>query len=123
MSGLDPAAPLFEYVLIRNTTQCLDKTDANFVDVIHTASKIFGVFEAVGHADFYPNGGFVPMPGCGNILTSVSCSHNRAIEYLIESVNGTIKFLSKKCSILGPEGPKDCSNDLLVPMGYHLPKE
>ena len=39
----------------------VDWTDADFVDVIHTAGMaVFGTLEAWGHADYYPNGGDLP---------------------------------------------------------------
>lgn len=59
--GLDPARPFFE---IPETPEKLDPTDANFVDVIHTCAGLLGFFEATGHADFYPNNGIPPQPGC-----------------------------------------------------------
>lgn len=43
----------------------LSKTDANFVDVIHTNGGMLGFPISVGHADFYPNGGGIYQPGCG----------------------------------------------------------
>lgn len=43
----------------------LDKTDADFVDVIHTNSGIFGKIEPSGHIDFYVNGGQT-QPICKN---------------------------------------------------------
>ena len=62
---MDPAGPYYEYhhPLVR-----LDPTDATFVDVIHTDSKSilikgFGSEQAMGHADYYPNGGY-HQPGC-----------------------------------------------------------
>jgi len=62
ISGLDPASPYFKNYgrLVR-----LDETDANFVDAIHTdiGSRGFGIRQAVGHADFYPNGGH-SQPAC-----------------------------------------------------------
>ena len=48
----------------------LDKSDALFVDVIHTDAEEFGITKPIGHADFYPNEGTSPQPGCNNILTS-----------------------------------------------------
>jgi hypothetical protein len=50
----------------------LDPTDAIFVDVIHTdISKPlelgYGIIQAVGHVDFYPNGG-AHQPGLSNQL-------------------------------------------------------
>lgn len=58
--GLDPALPFF--ASLRNSWK-LDKEDADFVDVIHTNSGIFGKIEATGHVDFYVNGGF-SQPAC-----------------------------------------------------------
>ena len=59
MPGLDPAGPLFE-----QTTEevRIDKSDAAFVDIIHTNGGnedrgFLGINAAVGHADFFPNGG------------------------------------------------------------------
>ena len=59
--GLDPAGPLFwDSPKIR-----LDKSDAGFVDVIHTCAGYMGYKDPIGHADFYPNGGTWVQPGCG----------------------------------------------------------
>lgn len=71
LSGLDPAEPHFSKTdpIVR-----LDPTDADFVDVIHTDAGPFlsgglGIFEPVGHVDFYPNGG-IDQPGCrGGVLS------------------------------------------------------
>jgi len=42
----------------------LDKDDAIFVDVVHTASGVQGISQPIGHVDFYPNNGKSPQPGC-----------------------------------------------------------
>lgn len=60
ISGLDPAGPGF---FLRGPNMRLDPTDADFVDVIHTAAGTFGHFANLGHVDFYPNGG-VKQPNC-----------------------------------------------------------
>jgi len=104
ITGLDPAYPFFSWY---DTHQRLDRTDAKFVDVIHTNSG-FLVEGAVsfpmpiGHADFYPNGGH-SQPGCIFIKTKAilellrACSHVRALEYFIESINSPIGFKSVLC--------------------------
>lgn len=67
--GLDPALPLFTTPLKDGK---LDKTDAEFVDVLHTDALKEGKVEACGHADFYMNGG-IEQPGCksSNILSKI----------------------------------------------------
>ena len=47
-----------------------------FVDVIHTAGKWVGNEEVIGHADFYPNHGRAPQPGCEERESlDLTCSH------------------------------------------------
>lgn len=60
--GLDPALPGFE--IISPIENRLDKSDAQFVDVIHTCGGVLGYFSDIGHVDFYPNGGVPSQPGC-----------------------------------------------------------
>ncbi|GBP41436.1 Lipase member H [Eumeta japonica] len=63
LRSLDPARPLFEFPE-RDATERLDKSDAQFVDVIHTCAGVLGYLEPLGHIDFYPNHGTAPQPGC-----------------------------------------------------------
>ena len=58
--GLDPALPLFTTPF--NDSK-LDKSDADFVDVLHTDALKEGKVETCGHIDFYVNGG-IEQPGC-----------------------------------------------------------
>ena len=62
---MDPADPYFQGTDIKVR---LDPSDADFVDVIHTddssiLSLGLGAAQAMGHVDFYPNGGY-NQPGC-----------------------------------------------------------
>jgi hypothetical protein len=59
--GLDPAGPLFDFQSIPR--QRLDRTDAKFVDVVHTHSGALGEISPSGHVDFYFNQGG-RQPGC-----------------------------------------------------------
>lgn len=64
--ALDPAEPLFQGLPAAGR---VDSTDAKLVEVVHTNALNFyskfglGMTEAVGHVDFFPNGG-EHMPGC-----------------------------------------------------------
>jgi len=102
ITGLDPAGPLFDGY---DEKAGLQKSDADFVDVIHTHGKNgvilnLGTMRPLGDVDFYPNGGGV-QPGCINKFSQFdkqhrrpwdhpllpTCSHMRAINYYTESVN------------------------------------
>ncbi|KAL1469753.1 hypothetical protein MTO96_040871 [Rhipicephalus appendiculatus] len=84
ITGLDPAAPLFEGY---DHTSRLDPTDATLVDVIHSNGDSFlrgglGAFEPLGHVDYYPNGGKAQL-GCNSVfvgaLSDIFCEHSQWI--------------------------------------------
>lgn len=127
ITGLDPAGMLFE-----GTAVALSRSDATFVDVIHTnmgdIRKLqLGLPGALGHVDFYPNGGAF-QPGCPtypkvnisvllsasspteafiSVMESVACSHYAAPKMFIESLmNKNCNFTSYPC----PAGWKDFDN-------------
>ncbi|XP_053658084.1 lipase member H-like [Anopheles marshallii] len=76
--ALDPAGPLFGR---DQPSERVDAFDAAYVEVIHTNKGLLGHRDALGQADFYPNGG-QSQPGC---LTS-TCSHEKAVEYFRRSL-------------------------------------
>jgi len=117
---MDPAQPSFEK---HGTAVRLDKSDAIFVDVIHTdgnSSDItkpgFGLMQESGHVDFYVNGGAGPQPGChnplqglldilgkkrgliDNLANQIACSHGRAHDVFLESIVSTCAFTGYSCS-------------------------
>ncbi|GFR66356.1 pancreatic lipase-related protein [Elysia marginata] len=120
ITGLDPAGPSFESY---SANVRLDKSDASFVDVIHTdaeglISSGFGIRTSIGHVDFWPNGG-EHQPGCPDetygILTilkpeagvdTLACSHMRCLDFFSNSIN--------LCTY-DPQG--SCT------MGYHVSSE
>ena len=76
ITGLDPSGPLFYSV---GAPDRLDRTDAQFVDVIHTAGYWVGSTRPAGHVDFFPNRGRAPQPGCERSESlDLSCSHFQA---------------------------------------------
>ncbi|XP_033746644.1 pancreatic triacylglycerol lipase-like [Pecten maximus] len=140
ISGLDPAEPDFRD---KSTNRRLDKSDATFVDIIHTDGSKFkllsgyGLLTPMGHVDFYPNMG-QHQPGCdekpvisaidkilhgsiGGATNSVTCSHHRAIEYYIESINSVCKFYGHACpsaSEFDNGACLDCPESGCPVMGY-----
>ncbi|RWS03031.1 pancreatic lipase-related protein-like protein [Dinothrombium tinctorium] len=65
VTALDPAGPGFKK---KDPKFRLAPTDASYVEVIHTDAgnmviEGFGLEDAVGHHDYYPNGG-LQQPGC-----------------------------------------------------------
>lgn len=106
IAGLDPAGWLYE-----NSRATLTKSDAQYVDVIHTnAGSIknfrIGLNQSVLHVDFYPNGGTV-QTGCKdkphliptNYLDVITCSHYKATELFIESLsNRNCSFIAYGCA-------------------------
>ncbi|XP_045101019.1 pancreatic triacylglycerol lipase-like isoform X2 [Portunus trituberculatus] len=112
VTGLDPAGPLFYFV---SNDKRLYKTDAEFVDVLHTNGGSIikgecGLTEPLGHVDYYPNGG-QHQPGCllGEglevfeyvDLLKGACSHMRAPLLWIESIAAVppaLPFTSWPCS-------------------------
>ena len=116
ITGLDPADPGFG---LNGPDGRLDKTDAEFVDVLHTNSGMLWegaltIKNPIGHVDFYPAGGS-HQPGCsevclgglcGNLdfddILRGGCSHLRANHYLRESIlargKGRNRYLAWSCN-------------------------
>ncbi|KAL5280255.1 hypothetical protein ACFFRR_004303 [Megaselia abdita] len=90
--ALDAAGPLFSY---DDLSWRVCKTDANYVECIHTNAGTLGFTENLGQADFYVNGG-KSQPGCGLDLSG-SCAHSRAYEYFAESIRDN-NFVSSSCT-------------------------
>ncbi|XP_006891814.1 PREDICTED: endothelial lipase [Elephantulus edwardii] len=97
ISGLDPAGPMFEGVDIHKR---LSPDDADFVDVLHTNTRSFGlnigIRMPVGHIDIYPNADDF-QPGCGfndvwgsfaigTIPEAMTCEHERAVHLFVDSM-------------------------------------
>ncbi|KAH1002997.1 pancreatic lipase-related protein 2 isoform X1 [Dendroctonus ponderosae] len=116
ITGLDAASPLFRSNHFREKNKKLDRTDARYVDVLHTDASPFladgfGLWEPIGHADFFPNGG-QQQPGCrdrrssvlitqlegGKLTRESACSHIRAFQLFTETIS----------SKLGPPGAAPC---------------
>ncbi|XP_059050838.1 hepatic triacylglycerol lipase-like [Achroia grisella] len=99
VTGLDAAGPLWT-----GNTNALNSSAAQYVEVIHTDGGRLGIFNPIGDADFYPNGGRHPQPGC---LTTM-CSHIRAYTLFASSVI-TDHFQSSLCTDVEQAENVQCS--------------
>ncbi|XP_060529296.1 pancreatic triacylglycerol lipase-like [Cylas formicarius] len=119
ITGLDAASPLFRNDHFREKHKKLDSSDAKYVDIIHTDSSPFvtdgfGIWEPIGHVDFFPNGG-QEQPGCrdprssivvthleGTLNRETACSHVRAFRLFTETLlnkanNQKCRFIAFSC--------------------------
>lgn len=100
--GLDPALPLFNE---DDEDSRLNDNDAEYVEIIHTNAKCYGMSKAIGSADFYVNGG-EKQPGCW----IDRCHHSRSVNYFTESLEPSKQFTAKWCENIDDE-------DSVVTMG------
>ncbi|XP_049868595.1 lipase member H [Pectinophora gossypiella] len=97
ITGLDPARPLFEFPEMPANFR-LEKSDAEFVDIIHSCAGVYGYRNSHGHADFYPNSGRPRQPGCeGPQYMIEGCSHGRSCEFYNESISSDVPFIAYPC--------------------------
>ncbi|XP_077498357.1 pancreatic triacylglycerol lipase-like [Amblyomma americanum] len=146
ITGLDPAEPYFQKM---PKEVRLDPTDANFVDAVHSDGASFvtdilkgeglGMYDPVGHVDFYPNGG-IKMPGCdlgsrvfkfvteglvGGARAIGICHHQRAIDYVLETITdvhcSSLAFACPSYELFERGRCADCGRDgsLCARMGMH----
>ncbi|KAK0075277.1 hypothetical protein PV325_007129 [Microctonus aethiopoides] len=116
ITGVDPASPCFGFPVLKRAEDRLDPTDAIFVDIIHTDEGVYGMRQICGHADFFPNGGDAPQPGCTGIDQN-RCSHKKSTEYTIESINIPQRFPAFQCDSWNNYKDGNCANNPVAYMG------
>ncbi|CAG9819198.1 unnamed protein product [Phaedon cochleariae] len=119
ITGMDPAEPHFSNTV---APVRLDRSAAQYVDVIHTDARGFisgagglGIIEPIGHVDYYPNGGR-DQPGCTKGISQfirdnnnsifdgfrryVSCNHLRSHQIFLDSLkkDSRCKYLTVTCT-------------------------
>ncbi|KAK0181503.1 hypothetical protein PV327_003782 [Microctonus hyperodae] len=121
ITALDPAGPGFSH----SRDEHIDNRSARFVDIIHTDRGYYGYEENTGTADFYPNDGKRPQPGCprgGPLLSPTDlCSHWRSWRYYAESVIDVNAFPATLCDNFQNYLKGECSDNPVVNMGYGAP--
>ncbi|XP_034831145.1 lipase member H-B-like [Maniola hyperantus] len=105
ITGLDPAGPCFRNL---GPDQRIDRSDADFVDIVSTNIDGFGMAAPVGHVNFYVNGGeFQP----GDIIwdfCTVMCSHIRSYSLWMSALQNPNSFIAIECSSVQQARDKKC---------------
>uniref|UniRef100_A0A1Y1L7L7 Lipase domain-containing protein n=1 Tax=Photinus pyralis TaxID=7054 RepID=A0A1Y1L7L7_PHOPY len=120
ITALDAAGPLYESAAANKS---LTKTDALFVDVIHTTSS-FGMWKNCGKVDFHPNCEVRPQPGCRDPSPTVGsapvadtlCSSLRSVEYMTESIQST-QLIAISCGLCSRYCHPDIISEVYTIMG------
>ncbi|XP_061708238.1 uncharacterized protein LOC133518594 [Cydia pomonella] len=99
VTGLDPAGPLWQ-----TNSNAINSNSGVYVEGIHTDGYILGIFNPIGDADFYPNGGRSVQPGCPDS----SCSHERAHSLFASSVYFN-HFVGRLCGNLNQAQNNQCT--------------
>ncbi|CAH4030971.1 unnamed protein product [Pieris brassicae] len=113
VTGLDPAGPTWG----RNS-QALNRNSGRYVEAIHTDGRILGIMDPIGHADFYPNGGRNPQPGCG----ASTCSHGRATEFFAATVHRS-HLVGRLCPNISEAERSNCNGRQLHMGNANLGKQ
>ncbi|KAK9507399.1 hypothetical protein O3M35_007262 [Rhynocoris fuscipes] len=115
ITGLDPAGPFFGH----SKDYRISSESAKFVDIIHTTGATLALAPALGHADFYPNGGTAIQPGCGYDIFLMR-SHRRSYWLFAESITSPNAFISESCSSWDQYKLNECTNNSKDKMGEHV---
>ncbi|XP_061386578.1 vitellogenin-1-like [Musca vetustissima] len=117
ITGLDPANPCFNE---GQSVSTISRSDASFVDIIHTNPGALGKAESLGHVDFYVGGKGAIQPGS----LQFSCSHLRSVDYYIETAypGNEGNFMGKRCDSIENLNNGHCDG-LDHPMGYSTPHD
>ncbi|XP_045779131.1 pancreatic triacylglycerol lipase-like [Maniola jurtina] len=103
VTGMDPAGPQWG-----GNANALNARSGVFVESIHTDGGRLGIMDPISDADFYPNGGTNPQPGC----RTSDCSHGRAYEFFASSVR-TNHLVGRRCNNLQQARDVQCSGAAL----------
>ncbi|XP_049880908.1 pancreatic lipase-related protein 2-like isoform X2 [Pectinophora gossypiella] len=103
ITGLDPAGPNWG-----GNSNALRAADGQYVECIHTDGGLLGIMDPICRANFYPNGGRNPQPGCW-IST---CSHSRAYEFFAVTIRYN-RHVGRQCSNIQQAQNNGCSGSSL----------
>ncbi|XP_063217618.1 phospholipase A1 member A-like isoform X2 [Bacillus rossius redtenbacheri] len=112
VTALDAAGPSYTTPGMEDK---VDSTDAAFVQLIHTNVGGLGIRKALGHVDFYVNGG-KSQPGCSTSDMGI-CSHMRAVDIYEQSVTDGKSFPARECTTWKTFSSGKCDENPIAYMG------
>ncbi|RVE53725.1 hypothetical protein evm_001617 [Chilo suppressalis] len=105
ITGIDPAGFCFRN---QPPKYRLDRTDAEFVDVLRTDIAGYGSTTPAGHVEFYVNGGEFQDSGYSLLPCSYFCSHIRAFSLWIAALHNSDDFVGIKCTSVQQARARNC---------------
>lgn len=107
ITSLDPSGPCFRRL---GPEDRIDASDADLVDIIHTNSEGFGYAGAVGHVNFYVNGGEYQTGDILELPCTSMCSHVKAYLLWVAALTYPDSFLAFKCDTIQDARDRNCFN-------------
>lgn len=105
VTSLDPGGPCFRH---NGPEDRIDASDADFVEIVHTNTEGYGMAGAVGHIDYYVNGGEY-QPGDFMTLPCTSfCSHTRGYMLWLGALFSPNSLIAMQCDSIQDARDKKC---------------
>lgn len=98
--------------ILASDTQRISTLSGDFVEILHTNAGELGYMRAIGHQDFYPNGG-TSQPGCTADPAS-ACSHSRSYFLYADAISGPEPMIGAQCLSNSCFLASGCSNKTAV---------
>ncbi|XP_026762736.3 lipase member H-A-like [Galleria mellonella] len=105
LTALDPSGPCFRN---RGPDRRLDKSDADYVEVIGTNIDGLGIATPVGHVNIYINGGEYQMSDIYWMPCEMFCSHIKVFEIWFSALRNQDSFIAIQCDTMQQARDKDC---------------
>lgn len=107
ITSLDPSGPCFRRL---GPEDRIDASDADQVDIIHTNNEGYGFAGAVGHVNFYVNGGEFQTNDITELPCTSLCSHVKSYLLWVASLTYPDSFIALKCDSIQDARDRNCYN-------------
>ncbi|KAM3966425.1 lipase member H-A-like [Aphomia sociella] len=105
LTGLDPSGPCFRNL---GPEGQLDKSDADFVDVLITNMDGLGTANPMGHVNYYVNGGEFQSAELPWYLCDYLCSHMRMFTLWYAALLHPDSFIAMQCDSVQQARERNC---------------